>query len=96
MTLNISGGFIGIGAGETIEEAVCRGLQAYLDEKLRNRKDDRQKRIFHVQLGSIEDQSCRVLFKCPDYLKWYTDNRFERGYIGLPCHKGKVEWSKVY
>ena len=37
-------GSIGIGAGETIEEAVCRGLQAYLDEKLRNRKDDRAER----------------------------------------------------
>ena len=32
-------GFIGIGAGETIEEAVCRGLQGYLDEELRERKD---------------------------------------------------------
>ena len=31
-------GTIGIGAGETIEEAICRGLQAYLDEKLSNRR----------------------------------------------------------
>lgn len=57
--LNISGGFIGIGAGETIEDAVCRGLQANLEEELRNRKVDQLKSIFRVQLGKIEDQRCR-------------------------------------
>ena len=49
--VNIAEGFIGIGAGETIEEAVCRGLQAYLEEELRNRKIDQLNTIFHVQLG---------------------------------------------
>ena len=39
---HIMEGLIGIGAGETIEEAVCRGLQVYLDEELRNRKDDQR------------------------------------------------------
>lgn len=57
---NIPEGFIGIGAGETIEEAVCRGIQVYLDEKLRNRKGDQQNAIFDLQLGSIEDQPCRI------------------------------------
>jgi putative thiazole-containing bacteriocin maturation protein len=56
---NIPGGLIGIGAGETIEEAVCRGLQAYLEKELRNEMDDRLKPIFRVQLGEIEDQRCR-------------------------------------
>ena len=42
--------FIGIGAGETIEEAICRGLQAYLDEKLRSRKDDEQGGIFEATI----------------------------------------------
>ena len=31
-------GFFGIGAGETVEEAVCRGLQAYLDESFEKQK----------------------------------------------------------
>ena len=57
---NFMGDSIGIGAGETIEEAICRGLQVYLDEKLSNRKDDGQNVIFDLQLGSIEDQPCRV------------------------------------
>ncbi|MDQ0200065.1 putative thiazole-containing bacteriocin maturation protein [Neobacillus ginsengisoli] len=51
--------FIGIGAGETIEEAVCRGLQAYLEEELRNRKVDQLKTISHMELGSMEDRHCR-------------------------------------
>ena len=53
-------GFMGIGAGETIEEAVCRGLQRYLDEELKERKGDQQGMILDLQLGSIEDQPCRV------------------------------------
>ena len=56
---NIPEGFIGIGAGGTIEEAVCRGLQVYLDEELRKRKVDQLNKIFHLQLGSIEDRHCR-------------------------------------
>ena len=57
--MNIPEGFIGIGAGETIEEAVCRGLQAYLEEELRKRKIDQLNTIFRVQLGKIEDHRCR-------------------------------------
>ncbi|GIN91267.1 putative thiazole-containing bacteriocin maturation protein [Siminovitchia terrae] len=59
VSVNITEGFVGIGAGETIEEAVCRGLQVYLNEELRKRKSDQQNTIFHVQIGSIKDKSCR-------------------------------------
>jgi putative thiazole-containing bacteriocin maturation protein len=52
-------GFMGIGAGQTIEEAICRGLQKYLDEKLRERKVDQPNLLFELQLESIEDQQCR-------------------------------------
>ena len=51
VSANIPEGFMGIGAGETIEEAVCRGLQVYLDEELRKRKSD-QLNTF-LQLGPI-------------------------------------------
>ncbi|GAE31911.1 putative thiazole-containing bacteriocin maturation protein [Halalkalibacter hemicellulosilyticus] len=50
---------MGIGAGQTIEEAICRGLQKYLDEKLRERKVDQPSLLFELQLESIEDQQCR-------------------------------------
>lgn len=57
--VNIAGGFIGIGAGETIEEAVCRGLQAHLEEELNNSQIDQRNTIFRVQLENIEDPHCR-------------------------------------
>ncbi|WP_338448434.1 putative thiazole-containing bacteriocin maturation protein [Niallia oryzisoli] len=56
---NLSEGFFGVGAGETIAEAVCRGLQEYLDEEWRKRKADQQNPIFIIQLGAIEEQRCR-------------------------------------
>ncbi len=56
---NMLDGFIGIGAGGTIEEAVCRGLQVYLDEELRTREADQLNPFFHLQLGSVDDRSCR-------------------------------------
>ena len=66
--VNIPEGFIGIGAGETIEEAVCRGLQAYLEEELRNRKIRSTEYDFSCTTGKDRRSSLQVLFKCPDYL----------------------------
>lgn len=57
--VNLSEGFIGVGAGETIAEAVCRGLQECLDEECRKRKAVRQNPIFIIQLETIEDHRCR-------------------------------------
>ncbi|MEB1809725.1 MAG: putative thiazole-containing bacteriocin maturation protein [Bacillaceae bacterium] len=51
--------FMGIGAGQTIEEAVCRGLQNHLDDKLRERKVDQPNLLFELQLDSIEDQQVK-------------------------------------
>ncbi len=59
ISMSITERFVGIGAGETIEEAVCRGLQVYLNEELRKRKSDQLNTIFHMQIGSIKDKSCR-------------------------------------
>ncbi|MCH6267728.1 putative thiazole-containing bacteriocin maturation protein [Neobacillus citreus] len=52
-------GFIGIGSGETIAEAVCRGLQAYLDEELKKRKSSQPNTVYRVPMGAIEDKTCR-------------------------------------
>ncbi|RHW43416.1 putative thiazole-containing bacteriocin maturation protein [Neobacillus notoginsengisoli] len=60
---SIPEGFMGFGAGETIEEAVCRGLQRYLDEELKERKEDQQGTILAVHEGLIEDQQCKYYFK---------------------------------
>ncbi|WP_285518001.1 putative thiazole-containing bacteriocin maturation protein [Thermolongibacillus altinsuensis] len=51
--------FIGVGAGETIAEGICRGLQRCLDEKLSKRQVNQREPIFRVRLDSIEDEHCR-------------------------------------
>ena len=77
-------GTIGIGAGETIEEAICRGLQAYLDEKLSNRMDDGQNGIFDVQLGSIEDQPCKVYVDALSTLNGTPTIDLKEDILGFP------------
>ena len=82
--MNISEGFIGIGAGETIEEAVCRGLQAYLEEELRNRKIDQRNTIFRVQLGKIEDHRCRFYLNALTTLNGAPTIGLENEILGFP------------
>ena len=82
--VNISGGFIGIGAGETIEEAVCRGLQAHLEEELRNRKIDQRNTTFRVQLGKIEDHRCRFYLNALTTLNGAPTIGLENGILGFP------------
>ena len=89
-------GTIGIGAGETIEEAICRGLQAYLDEKLSNRMDDGQNGIFDVQLGSIEDQSCKVYVDALSTLNGTPTIDLKEDILGFPVISVRYEWSKDY
>jgi putative thiazole-containing bacteriocin maturation protein len=80
--VNIPGGLIGIGAGETIAEAVCRGLQGYLDEELRNRKADQQ--IFHLQLGTVEDQQCRFYLNALTTLNGAPKIGLKEDILGFP------------
>ena len=77
-------GTIGIGAGETIEEAICRGLQVYLDEKLSNRMDNGQNVNFDVQLGSIEDQPCRVYLDALTTLNGTPTIDLKEDLLGFP------------
>ena len=81
---NIPGGLIGIGAGETIEEAVCRGLQAYLEKELRSKKDDLLNPIFRVQLGEIEDQRCRFYLNALTTLNGAPTIGLENEILGFP------------
>ncbi|WP_316571383.1 putative thiazole-containing bacteriocin maturation protein [Neobacillus sp. YIM B06451] len=60
---DIPEGFMGIGAGETIEEAVCRGLQSYLDEEVKETTEDQLGTVLVVQEGSIDDRYCRYYLK---------------------------------
>ncbi|MFY0543893.1 putative thiazole-containing bacteriocin maturation protein [Brevibacillus sp. H7] len=51
--------FVGVGAGETIAEGVCRGLQKCLNDELGKRKMNQKPALSRVQLGAIEDERCQ-------------------------------------
>ncbi|MBA4495317.1 putative thiazole-containing bacteriocin maturation protein [Paenactinomyces guangxiensis] len=52
-------GFVGVGAGETVAEGVCRGLQKCLTEELRKQQTDQKPSVLRVQLSAVEDERCR-------------------------------------
>jgi putative thiazole-containing bacteriocin maturation protein len=82
---NILEGFIGIGAGQTIEEAVCRALQVYLDEELRKRKVNQlNTTIFRLQLGTIEDQRCRFYINALTTLNGAPTIGLDEDILGFP------------
>ncbi|MCE7792607.1 putative thiazole-containing bacteriocin maturation protein [Salipaludibacillus sp. CUR1] len=80
----IQEGFIGIGAGQTIEEAVCRGLQNYLNEKLSERKVDQPNLHFELQLESIDDQQCRYYLDALTTLNGPPDIDLMENILGFP------------
>ncbi|MDQ6598470.1 putative thiazole-containing bacteriocin maturation protein [Bacillus salipaludis] len=77
-------GFIGIGSGENIAEAVCRGLQAYLDEELKNRKGDQLNTVKGVQMGAIEDKKCRFYLNALTTLNGSPAIGLKEDVLGFP------------
>jgi putative thiazole-containing bacteriocin maturation protein len=51
--------YIGVGAGETVAEGVCRGLQKCLAEQLGRQLEARRPSVFRVRLTTVEDERCR-------------------------------------
>lgn len=51
--------YVGIGAGETFAEAVCRGLQRSLTEELNKRLITKTHEVVPVELSVVEDEQCR-------------------------------------
>lgn len=56
-------GFIGVGAGETAAESVCRGLQKCLDYELREQDVSEREILGFVELESIEDSRCHYYYQ---------------------------------
>ncbi|WLD92825.1 putative thiazole-containing bacteriocin maturation protein [Alkalihalobacillus sp. AL-G] len=50
--------FVGVGAGESFAEGVCRGLQTYLFEVFK-KKADHKTTVSPVKVNSVEDDHCR-------------------------------------
>ncbi|MFJ8235008.1 putative thiazole-containing bacteriocin maturation protein [Ureibacillus sp. NPDC094379] len=51
--------FIGIGAGETVAECICRGLQKCLDKELSVQLNNKKNHVVQVQLETVEDERCQ-------------------------------------
>lgn len=56
-------GFIGVGAGETFAECICRGLQRCLDEEFSKQPINKKSLVSPVQLGEIEDEHCKYFLQ---------------------------------
>lgn len=50
---------VGIGAGETFAEAVCRGLQACLIEELKEQHVEQMNSVTRVELSAVKDDRCQ-------------------------------------
>lgn len=61
--------FIGIGAGETVAEGICRGLQRCLDEVLGTQLACQMPVVSRVQLGAVEDKHCLYYLKALTTMK---------------------------
>ncbi|MCQ6277689.1 putative thiazole-containing bacteriocin maturation protein [Bacillus sp. EB600] len=79
-----SAGLLGIGAGESVEEAVCRGLQAYLEECLRKRTVEKRGISYRLKMGRIEDQRCRFYFHALTTLHEVPAIGMEEDLLGFP------------
>ncbi|MBT2682698.1 putative thiazole-containing bacteriocin maturation protein [Bacillus sp. ISL-37] len=51
--------FLGVGTGETFQEAVSRGLQKCLVEQLDQQRQQHEQYICPVELDAVEDERCR-------------------------------------
>ena len=51
--------FIGVGAGETVAEGICRGLQKCLDKELSMQLKNKKIHVTPLQVDTVEDEHCR-------------------------------------
>jgi len=51
--------FIGVGAGETVAEGICRGLQKCLDKELSMQLLNNINHVVRLQLDTVEDEHCK-------------------------------------
>ncbi|MGG4398153.1 putative thiazole-containing bacteriocin maturation protein [Paenibacillus thiaminolyticus] len=55
--------YVGIGAGETIAEAILRGLRKCLFEELKSRSDSSLPSVYRITLSKVEDDFCRYCLR---------------------------------
>ncbi|TVY07755.1 putative thiazole-containing bacteriocin maturation protein [Paenibacillus cremeus] len=82
-----SGARLGIGAGGTLAEGVCRGLQQCLDEKLvqRSSTSGRKTTITPIQLNPVADERCRFYLKSLTTLQGPPQLGLGEDVLGFPA-----------
>lgn len=55
--------YVGIGAGETVAEAILRGLRKCLFEELKSRSESSLPSVYRIQLSEVEDDFCRYCLR---------------------------------
>lgn len=55
--------YVGIGAGETVAEAVLRGLQKCLFEELKSRSESSMPSIYRIELSEVDDDISRYCLR---------------------------------
>jgi putative thiazole-containing bacteriocin maturation protein len=75
---------IGVGAGETLAEGVCRGLQHYLEAVQEKKLLNQKTRIFKVQLNAVEDERCRFYLQALKTLQNTIAIRLGEEVFGFP------------
>jgi putative thiazole-containing bacteriocin maturation protein len=76
--------FVGVGAGETVAEGVCRGLQKCLTEELNKQQVDQINVVSRVQLHDIEDIRCQYYLQALTTLEGAPTIGFGKEISGFP------------
>ncbi|WP_088835085.1 putative thiazole-containing bacteriocin maturation protein [Paenibacillus tyrfis] len=76
--------YVGIGAGETLTEAVYRGLRKCLAEELDIRRTDRKPLVTPVQLSMVDDERVRYYLKSLSTLQEEPALVLEEELFGFP------------
>ncbi len=76
--------FVGIGAGETFAEGICRGLQKCLLEELSEQQTDQFISVSPVHLSAVEDERCRFYLQALTTMKGEPIIGFGKEVSGFP------------
>ncbi|MCP1305674.1 putative thiazole-containing bacteriocin maturation protein [Paenibacillus tyrfis] len=82
--------YVGIGAGETLAEAVCRGLRKCLTEELDIRQTGRKPLITPVQLTMVDDDRVRYYLKSLSTLQGEPSLVLEDELFGFPVVRADI------
>ncbi|QHZ51736.1 putative thiazole-containing bacteriocin maturation protein [Paenibacillus larvae] len=77
--------FVGIGAGETLAESICRGLQKCLSQEMYKQQTSRNFLVKRVRLSEIEDEHCRFYLRVLTAMQGEPVIGYGDGLFGFPA-----------